>query len=203
MKLKKILPELVSRIIELGFDKESKEVQALSLPKIKSGADLLAIAPEGEGKTTILNIGLIQMLKKSEGKVPRAIVVVANKDNAFAVDEQFESLAQNTDLRSLIVYDEGNLKYQKDMIYEGIDVLFTTPRRLTELLNNSGVALGNLKMLVVDDLETLFQNQNHTVIHRLADSIEKLQIIAFANVWNNKFTEFADRVMKNPNVIKL
>jgi len=203
MKLKKLLPELVQGITELGYDKESREIQTLAIPKIKSGADLFVISKPESGKSTAICIGLIQQLKKEEGKVPRAIVIVKNKEKAFALDEQFEKLAEHTSLRSLIVYDEGNLKYQKDMIYEGIDVLFTTPKRLIELLNNSGVNMSNLKILVVDDAETILLQQNHTIIHRITDSIDKLQILIFANAWSPKFNDLSDRVMKNPQLIKV
>ena len=203
MKLKKLLPELVEGIVEAGFDKEPREIQGLTVPKIKSGADMFVIAPEGAGKSTAALIGVIQQLKQEFEKAPRAIIVVSTKEKAFALDEQFEMLAKHTSLRSLRVFDQGNLKYQKDMIYEGIDVLITTPKRLGELMNNSGVPLVKVKMLVVDDAETIFLSQNHTIIHRIADGIEKTQFIICSNTWNSKFNDLSERIMKNPLVIKL
>ena len=202
MKLKKLTPELVSGIIDAGYDKEPKEIQSLSVPKIKSGADLFVIAPEGAGKSTAINIGVIQQLKEKFEKAPRAIIVVASKEKAFALDEQFEMLAKHTNLRCLIAYDEGNMTYQKDMIYEGIDVLIVTPKRLIELINNSGIPLIKLKMLVVDDAESIFLSQNHTIIHRIADGVEKLQILVFASSWNSKFNNLSERIMKGPQIIK-
>lgn len=203
MKLKKILPELVQTIVEAGYDKEPKEVQTKALPVIKSGADLLVIAPDAAGKSTIVNIGVIQQLKKPEGKAPRAIIITQSKEKAFSMDEQFEKLAEFTGLRSLLVYDEGHLRYQKDMIYEGIDVLITTPKRLNDLINNSGVPLVSLKMLVVDDADQLFVGANHTVVHRIVDSIDKLQILVFASKRVNKLNELEQRVMKNPTVLEV
>lgn len=203
MKLKKLIPELASAIINAKYDIEPREIQGLTIPKIKSGADLFVIAPEGAGKSTAINIGVIQQLKRQIDDAPRAIIIVSSKEKAFAMDEQFEMLAKETSLRSLLVYDQGQLKYQKDMIYEGIDVLITTPKRLTELINTSGVPLVNLKMLVVDDAETLFHAQNHTLLHRIADAIDKLQILIFTDKWNNKYTSLADRIMKSPAIIEV
>lgn len=202
MKLKKLLPELVTGIIDAGFDKEPREIQSLVVPKIKSGADMFVVAPEGSGKSTAAIIGVIQQLKQEFEKAPRAIIVVSTREKAFELDEQFELLAKHTSLRSLRVFDQGNIKYQKDMIYEGIDVLITTPKRLGELMNNSGIPLVKVKMLVVDDAETIFLSQNHTIIHRIADGIDKAQFVIVSNSWNSKFNDLSDRIMKNPMVVK-
>ncbi len=197
-----MIPELVETIVKAGYDKEPKELQSLIIPKIKSGADLIVTAPKNSGKSTAINIGVIQQLKKPEDKAPRAIIVVKSKDDAFAFDEQFEMLAELTGLRSLFVYDEGHLLYQKDMIYEGIDILIATPKRLTELLNNMGIPLGKLQMLIIDDAETIFNFSNHTLIHRITDS-NKVQVMLFANEWNKRFDDLADRTMRNPEIITL
>ncbi|MDA3890195.1 MAG: DEAD/DEAH box helicase [Salinivirgaceae bacterium] len=203
MKLKKLLPELVSGIVDEGFDEEPRVIQSLAVPKIKSGADLFVVGDEGIGKSTAINIGVIQQLKQEFEKAPRALIIVANKEKAFAMDEQFELLAKYTSLRALVVYDEGNLNYQKDMIYEGIDVLITTPKRLNELVNNTGIPLVKIKMLVVDDAETIFKSQNHTIVHRIADSIDKAQMIVIANSWHSKFDDLSNRIMKNPQIVKI
>lgn len=202
MKLKKLIPELVEGIVEAGYDKEPREIQGRVVSGIKSGRDLFVVAPNGEGKTTALNIGLIQQLKQAFEKAPRALVIVGDRDKAFAFDEEFEMLAKHTDLRSLLVYDQGNLTYQKDMIYEGIDVLITTPKRLNQLLNNSGVNITKVKMLIVDDSEEVLLGQNHTIIHRLADSIDKLHIVISSSHWVSKLDSLTGRVMKNPTIVK-
>ncbi len=202
MKLKKMLPLLVEKIQALGWDQTPRVLQAQALSGIKSGIDHFIIAPEGAGKSTVLNIAVIQQLKQAEEKAPRAIIIVENKDKAFAMDEQFEMLAEGSGLRSLIVYDEGHIDYQKDMIYEGIDLLITTPKRLNELINITGVPLVALKMLVVDDGETLFDSQNHTIIHRIVDGMEKVQVVIAANAWVSKFDDLAERAMKFPKVVE-
>jgi superfamily II DNA/RNA helicase len=201
MNFKKLLPELVLGIDDAGLNKSLKEIHSEVIPKVKSGADMFVVSPEGSGKSMSIVFSLVQQLKTAIEKSPRAIVVVSTKEKAFELDKQFELIAKHTNLRSLLVYDQGNLKYQKDMIYEGIDVLISTPKRLVELINNSGVPLVKVKILIVDDAEVIFKNNNHTIVHRLADSINKLQILIFSNVWHSKFDSLADRVMKNPVVI--
>ena len=65
MKLNKLIPSLAAAIEKAGFDKEFTEIENAAIPKIKSGADLYIIAPEGSGKTTAMVIGIIQQLKRN------------------------------------------------------------------------------------------------------------------------------------------
>ncbi|WP_321286331.1 DEAD/DEAH box helicase [uncultured Sunxiuqinia sp.] len=197
MKLKKLYPELVSGIIDQGFDKEPKEIQTDCIPKIKSGADLLVIAPEGSGKTTTIVIGVIQQLKEAFEEAPRAIVLVGNKEKAFELEEQFELLGKHTNLRTFTVFDQGNLQYQKDTIYEGLDILIGTPKRINELLSNTGIPCTKLKLLVVDDAETIFPNRHHPVVYRISDGSIKIQCLLFANKWHEKFDDLTKRIEKN------
>lgn len=202
MKLKKILPALAQNIIKQGFDVNPKEIQSTSIPKIKSGADLLAISPEGSGKTTTIAIGIIQQLKEAVEEAPRAIVMVSDRDKAFELEEQFKSLAQGTNLRTFTVFEKGDIQYQKDMIYEGLDILIGTPTRINELLSVTGIPTSALKILAVDDAEMIFPNRYNTVVLRIAERTRKIQFLLFANRWHEKFYELADRILKSPIIIR-
>ncbi|NQU32790.1 MAG: DEAD/DEAH box helicase [Bacteroidetes bacterium] len=202
MKLKKLIPELVSGIIDAGFDTSPKEIQSNCIPIIKSGADLYVIAPEGSGKSTTIVMGIIQQLKEAFEEAPRAIVITESKDKAFEMEAQFKLLGSHTNLRTFTVFDKGIIQYQKDMIYEGLDVLIGTPRRINELLSTTGIPTTNLKILAVDDAETIFPNHHHTLVYRFSDRTKKLQYLIFANKWHEKFEDLSERVMKSPMIIR-
>ncbi|WP_346860467.1 DEAD/DEAH box helicase [uncultured Draconibacterium sp.] len=202
MKLKKLLPELVAGIVDAGYDKNPREVQSESIPVIKSGADLFVLAPEESGKSTAIVIGIIQQLKKAFEEAPRAVVITATKEKAFEMEELFKLLGSHTNLRVFTVFDKGNIQYQKNMIYEGLDVLIGTPIRINELLNITGIPTTLLKVLAVDDAETLFPNNNHPVVYRFDDRTKKLQFLIFANKWHDKFEDLYERILKNPIEIR-
>nr|MBD3623468.1 DEAD/DEAH box helicase [Sunxiuqinia sp.] len=203
MKLKKLHPVLASGIIDRGFDKEPKEVQTICIPKIKSGADLLVIAPEGYGKSTTIVIGVIQQLEEAFEEAPRAIIMVENKEKAFELEDQFQILGKDTNLRIFTVFDQGNLQYQKDTIYEGLDILIGTPKRINELLSTTGIPCTNLKLLVIDDAETIFPNRHHPVVYRISDGSIKIQCLLFANKRHKKFDDLLERVSKNWVVVNI
>jgi superfamily II DNA/RNA helicase len=201
MNLKKLIPELVSGLIDAGFDKNPKKIQSASIPQIKSGADLFIISPEGSGKSTAIVIGIIQQLKEAFEEAPRAIIIAATKEKALEIEAQFEIIGKHTNLRTFTVFDQGVIQYQKDIIYEGLDVLIGTPKRLNELEKVTGIPLSKIKMFVVDDAES-FTFDKYAMIYRIADSISKSQFIMLANSWNKKFAKLSERIMKNPRIIK-
>lgn len=201
MNLKKLIPELVSGLNDAGFDKNPKEIQSTSIPQIKSGADLFIISPEDSGKSTAIVIGIIQQLKEAFEEAPRAIIIAATKEKALELEAQFEIIGKHTNLRTFTAFDQGIIQYQKDMIYNGLDVLIGTPKRLNELEKITGIPLSQIKMFVVDDAES-FTLDKYAMIYRIADSINKSQFIMLANSWNKKFAKLSERIMKNPRIIK-
>ncbi len=201
MKLKKLTPELVSGLVDAGFDKDPKEIQSLSISQIKSGADLFIVSPEGSGKTTAIVIGVIQRLKEAFEEVPRVIILAATKEKALDLEAQFEIIGKHTNLRTFTAFDQGVIQYQKDMIYDGLDVLIVTPKRLNELLKFTGIPVTKIKMFVVDDADS-FALDKYNLICRVAESIDKLQVIIVANAWIEIFAKLSERIMKSPRIIK-
>jgi ATP-dependent RNA helicase RhlE len=106
-----------------------------------------------------------------------------------------------TNLRTFAVFDQGIIQYQKDVIYEGLDVLIGTPKRLTELLKMTGIPLPEIKMFVAEDADS-FTLDKYAMIYRVADSINKSQLIMVANSWNKNFPKLSERIMRNPRIIK-
>jgi len=201
MNLKKLTPELVEGIRELGFDENPKAIQSASIPVIKSGGDLFMISPEQSGKSTALLIGIIQQLKEEFEDAPRAIIMAPTKEKVKELEKQFEKLAFRTSLRVFSVFEQGDMKYQKDLIFDGIDVLIGTPIRITELIKKNGIPFSIVKMIVVDDAHEL-RIDKYTHIYGVADKAPKAQMIIAANSWNKNFEKLELEVMKNPRVIK-
>lgn len=202
MKLDKLTKELVSGLKDAGFDQTPKEIQSLSIPKIKSGSDMYIIAPEGSGKSTAIVIGIIQRLKHAFEEAPRALVMVSSQAKAIEMEKEFDRLGKHTNLRTFIVFDHGKLQYQKDMIYEGLDVLIGTPNRIIGLMRIMGIPMIKLLTFAVDDAEAYTPNNYAKHIFRVAENIEKAQFLIVANKWNPNFDRITEEIMKSPIVIE-
>lgn len=201
MNLKKLLPELVEQMVKMGFDKEPRNIQSVSIPKIKSGSDAVILSSANSGKSVGAAIALVQLLKKPVEKAPRAIIMVQTKQKAFEMEELFDTLSKYTGLRSFVVFDEGKIQFQKDMIYEGLDLVIGTPKRLNELISTTGIPLTKVKHFFVDDMDAMPLSQ-YPQIYRIADSVERAQYVLYAKVWRENFDRIEDRILRNPLIIK-
>ncbi len=194
--------QLIEVLKEKGFT-ESTQLQQICISKIKSGRDLLCIAPDKSGKTTAIVVSVLQRLKASLDDNPRAIIVVQNKDRASEMKAEFERLGEYTDLRVHTACDDGKILDQKDLIYMGSDVVIGTAKRLNQIYSLYALNLGVVKMFILDDAELVIKSTNYPLIDRISESMPKAQRVVFATHVNEWIERFADVFMNVQEVIEI
>jgi len=178
--------------------------QRKSISKIKSGANFYGIAPDGAGKTTAMIISTIQKLNsEAYMDAPRALIYVKDKEAALELEEKFKAFIRYMDLRIYCAYDEQNIDHQKDDIYYGVDIVIATPSRLNKLFSITGVHLGELQLLIIDDADALLKRTFNNDIYRISQSITKCQYLIFANSFDEKLEKLQDTYMTNANLVKM
>lgn len=202
MKLKKINNALQKALIENGLT-EANELQQETFSILKSGADCIIIAPKGSGKSTTIVINVIQQLVAAGEESPRALIIVEDKTKVVALEELFENLGSETNLRVYGVHDKGDMEYDKNYISTGIDVLIGTPNRLNEMFTTAGYNVNRLKTFIVDDTDTLLKLRHDTKIVRISNSITKTQRIIFSEQLTERIEVLADKIMVEPFLFEI
>lgn len=198
----KLIQSLTLNLESNGF-KEPLTFQEKILSIIKAGHNLFAIAPKGAGKSSSIAISVIQKLKgQALEDAPRAVIVVKDKQAALDLEEEFKKLKRGTDLRVYTAYEERAIDEQKEKIYEGVDVVIATPRRLNKIYFVNGINFNKLQMFVVDDAETLFKTNTFTDVTRLPESIGKCQYLVFAEKFDQRFENWQDTFMHTAQVVE-
>lgn len=202
MSFKKILPPIKEVMSNLGIE-NATPLQDKVIPKIKSGANVFCIAPEGSGKSTGLIISVLQKLEnKAKGDNPRAIIFVKDKISALALEEEFKRWIKYTDLRVYSVVEEHHIYNQKDLIYIGTDIVIATPKRLNKLYFQNGINLNQLNLIAIEDANFLNGNNMLTDINRISESLNKLQHLVFATHFDIKLNRMKDLFMVNSIIIE-
>lgn len=197
----KLHKKLSQALTEAGFETQ-KELQKQAIPKINGGFDIIGIGPEKSGKTSIVSITAIQKLQRAFEDAPRAIVLVADKEKAIAMKEQFDLLAKHTDLRSVCVYEEGKINEQSGEIYFGTDIVIGTAKRLLEIYFQRNLNLNKIKLFVIDDAEMMIKNSWQGQVDRLALSLPKCQHLVFANELNEKIEKLISKFIVAPIIFE-
>ncbi|AXT20287.1 DEAD/DEAH box helicase [Flavobacteriaceae bacterium AU392] len=202
MSFKKLIEPLKEAIHRNNFE-APLPFQKQILPKIKGGASVFAIAPDGSGKTTTLILSVIQKLKgKAFEDAPRALIFVKDKKAALELKQHFEIYTKGTDLRVYALYEEHNIDSQREEIYVGTDIVIATPKRLNKIFYLNGIHLGQLQLFIVEDAEFLFTTNTQGEVSRTPESINKCQYVVFSSTFDARFKRWQDTFMYNARVIE-
>lgn len=202
MSFKKLIEPLNEALKIQGFE-TPLPFQKQVLSKIKSGANVFGIAPKGSGKTTAMVMGVVQNLKgEAFEDAPRAIVFAKDKEAVLELHREFRKFTSRTNLRVYCVYEEHNIDAQRDDIYNGIDILITTPKRFNKLFFMNNVNVRMLQMFVVDDAEFLFRGSHLADVSRLPESLERCQYLVFSTSYDERFDRWQERFMFQSQMVK-
>jgi superfamily II DNA/RNA helicase len=202
MPFKKLHPELREALETLKIT-EPNVFQKKAIPVIKSGSNAYCIAAKDGGKTTSLVLTTLQKIGfKAEGNAPRAVVIVENKTKALALYDTFLTFTKYSDIRVYVGYEELHIDIQKSEIFEGIDVLISTPKTMNKLFLLNGVSTSQLKIFSVDDADFLAQKSDGSAMISITQSILKCQYVLYAEKLHPKLERFQEYFMERAKIIK-
>ena len=155
--------------------------QSKSIPVIKSGANIFCTAPKDSGKTTTLILTTLQKVKfKDVGNIPRAIVLVENREKALELYDAFFTYTRYSSVRVYLADEKVHIDLQKSEIFEGVDILISTPKTLNQLLLLNGVNTTQLKIFSIDDADFLTHKPSYTALMAITQGINKCQFVLYS-----------------------
>ena len=178
--------------------------QSKSIPVIKSGANLFCTAPKDSGKTTTLILTTLQKLKcEAVGNAPRAIVLVEDREKALELYDAFIKHTKYNSLRVYVSYEQLHIDMQKSEIFEGVDILISTPKTMNKLLSLNGVSTSQLKIFSIDDAEFLVQKSSYTAIMSITQSINKCQFVLYSEKMHPILKRFKSYFMEYSKIVTI
>ena len=176
--------------------------QSTSIPVIKSGANVYCTAPKESGKTSTLVWTTLQKLKcEAVGNAPRAVVLVENKERAMELYDTFLAYTKYNSLRVYVGHEQLHIDIQKSEIFEGTDILISTPKTMNKLFLLNGVSTAQLKIISIDDAEFLSQHSSYTALMSIAQSIQKCQYVIYSEKMHPVLKRFESYFMEFSKII--
>lgn len=145
---------LLNALNDLGFENPTP-IQEKVYPAVMSGRDTVGIAQTGTGKTFAYLIPILRQLKYSEQKHPRILVVVPTRELVLQVVDEVKKLSTYMTVRVVGVYGGTNINTQKQVVYNGMDILVATPGRLVDLVMTGVLRLKSIQKLIIDEVDEM------------------------------------------------
>lgn len=201
MAWKKLNPPLNDALERIGYE-DPLPFQEKIISRIKAGANIFGIAPVGRGKTTAMIIGTLQILDSQAFEdAPRALIFVKDNLEAEALEEEFKQFTKAMDVRIFTAFEGPDIEKQKLAIYEGMDIVIGTPKRLNRLFLISGIDVNQLKLFIVEDAEFLSKSQDFNKLIEVSNHISKCQFLVLASEFHPRLERLQELFMEHSELV--
>lgn len=147
-------PSLLEAVSQLGFE-HMTPIQAQSLPVMLEGADVIAQAKTGSGKTAAFGLAVLQHLNPNWLK-PQALVLCPTRELATQVAEEIRRLARMIpNVKVMVVTGGTPMQRQVDSLAHGVHVIVGTPGRIVDHLDHQTIDVSTIKTLVLDEADRM------------------------------------------------
>ena len=192
---------LLRAIEEKGY-RQPSPIQAVAIPAVLSGRDLMAAAQTGTGKTAGVTLPILELLHAKGVAHPhriRALVLTPTRELAAQVVESIATYGAHLPFKSTVVFGGVKPNPQIAALRRGIDILVATPGRLLDLCQQGEVKFSDLEVLVLDEADRMLDMGFIHDIRRILKLLpQQRQNLMFSATFANEIRGLAKTIMNNP-----
>ncbi|XP_062280045.1 probable ATP-dependent RNA helicase DDX59 [Scomber scombrus] len=178
-------------------------VQMQMVPIGLSGRDVIASADTGSGKTVAFLLPVVvRALERPVHSVrsPVALILTPTRELAIQIEKQAKELVMGLpNMRTALLVGGMPLPPQLHRLKSSIKIVIATPGRLLEILKQKALQLDQVKVVVVDEVDTMlkmgFQQQVLEVLDQVSG--EHQTLLASATIPTGT-EELAARLVRDP-----
>ena len=187
--------ELTDVLKQAGF-KEPSEIQEKAIPVALAGKDIIGGSATGSGKTLAFAASILENLKPTR-KV-QALIMTPTRELAEQVATSIREFGQNKDLNVLAVYGGVNINPQMKKL-QTTDILVGTPGRIIDHLERRTLNLDNVKFLVLDEVDRMFDMGFHRDVEKILGQCPRdRQTMLFSATISSEIDYLAQKYTDNP-----
>ncbi len=183
-------------------------VQALAIPELLAGHDLMVSAQTGTGKTAAFLLPALQRLLKNPntaGRGPRLLVLTPTRELAEQVAKVATEFCRRIP-KCKVASFVGGVPYpvQNKLLSQPLEVMVATPGRLNDLIRGGRVDFRRLEMLVLDEADRMLDMGFIDEVETIVASLPKdRQTALFSATLSESVQSFAAPMLRAPKLIEL
>ncbi len=192
-----ISPKLLDNLERLKFVVPTP-IQHQCIPQALQGKDIVGIAQTGTGKTLAFGIPMIQILSQMPGNA-QGLILLPTRELALQVDQVLQTIGRPIGLRTAVLIGGASGFAQKQMLRRGPHIIVSTPGRLMDHVDQKNLSLTNMKIVVLDEADRMFDIGFMPQIKQILGMISRdRQTLMFSATMPKAIAEIATRYMKIP-----
>uniref|UniRef100_A0A8B9P506 RNA helicase n=2 Tax=Apteryx owenii TaxID=8824 RepID=A0A8B9P506_APTOW len=175
-------PETLNHNLKNSGYEVPTPIQMQMIPVGLLGKDILASADTGSGKTAAFLLPVIMKVLK-ETETPSALILAPTRELAIQIERQAKELmAGLPNMRTVLLVGGLPLPPQLHRLKQSVKVIIATPGRLLEILKQNSVQLHGIKIVVVDEVDTMlkmgFQQQVLDILENISHDHQTILVSA-------------------------
>ena len=196
-------PAVLQGLKETGYVTPTP-IQTKAIPEIMKGRDVMGLAQTGTGKTAAYALPILNRLLTNPTDKIEALILAPTRELAEQIHCDFKSLGKKTGLNSVTVYGGVGITPQiKDL--RKAKIVVGCPGRLLDHINRGTIDLSQLKVLVLDEADQMFDMGFFPDIKRILSHLpaKNRQNLLFSATMPEEIRGLADSMLHNPSLIRI
>ena len=194
--------EILTAIEALGCE-EPSPIQKPAIPALMGGADVVAQAPTGTGKTAAFAIPIMERIDPAK-RVVQALVLAPTRELAVQVAEASHAIGRHCRVNVLPIYGGQAYEHQLRGLRAGAHLVVGTPGRVMDHIRRGTLQLDTVRIVVLDEADEMLDMGFIDDIQLILDQTPAgRQMALFSATIPPRIQALARRYMKDPQTIAL
>ncbi len=188
---------------ELGYEKLTP-IQAESIPHLLAGKDLVGQAKTGSGKTAAFALPILHKINMKNQRL-QAMILCPARELAAQVVTEIRKLGRRHDgLQVLTITGGVPSRPQTIALESGVHIVVGTPGRVLDLIQRNRMDLSQIKTLVLDEADKMFEMGFEDEIKAILKEIPRTRQTAFFSAtFPESIQMLSNKHQKNPIMISI
>ncbi|HDQ41934.1 MAG TPA: DEAD/DEAH box helicase [Desulfonatronum sp.] len=195
--------ETLKAIQDMGFE-EPSPIQAVAIPSLMQGRDVIGQAQTGTGKTVAFGIPILEKVDPANRHI-QAIVLCPTRELAIQVAEELNTLAKHRPGLAVVpVYGGQPIERQFRALRHGAHVVIGTPGRVMDHMRRGTIDLHAVRVTVLDEADEMLDMGFREDIEFILEAApSERQTIFFSATMPSAILHLADSFLHDPVLAKV
>ena len=197
------LSEPLLRALDRERFLEPTPIQAIAIPHLLAGRDLLGIAQTGTGKTAAFALPMLQHLAGKPTQphryATRAIILAPTRELALQIEDALHRLGDRLTRRIVAILGGVSRFAQVQKMRAGADIVVGTPGRVCDLMSTGELKLNEVTHFVLDEADRMLDLGFIRDIRRIVAALPvERQSSLFSATMPVEVGKLAETLLRNP-----